>query len=81
MIAFFVLQENMSSLYKILIVQIVFFLQIYADCLEMNSLLEIDQVCVLVKDAYGILSKQIQESTIKQEQMILDKLGGKMELI
>ena len=47
----------------------------------MNSLLEIDQVCVLVKDAYGIQSTQIQESTIKEEKYILDKLGGKMELI
>ena len=47
----------------------------------MNSLLEIDQVCVLVKDAYGIQSTQIQESTIKEEKNILDKLGGKMELI
>ena len=71
----------MSSFYKILIVQIVFFFQIYADCLEMNSLLEIDHVCVIVKDAYGIQSNQIQESTIKEEKMILDKLGGKMELI
>jgi hypothetical protein len=79
-IAFFVLQGNMSSFYKILIVEIGFF-QTYADCLKMNCLLEIDQVCVLVKDAYGIQSTQIPESTTKEEKNILDKLGGKMELI
>ena len=51
--------------------------QLYIDCLEINSLLEIDQVREILIDGVGLLSYESQQANTLEERKLVDTLKGK----
>ncbi|CAC5394235.1 unnamed protein product [Mytilus coruscus] len=51
-------------------------LELYVECLEMNSLLEIENVTELLTDAYGLSSYESQQASTIQEREIIEALKG-----
>ncbi|CAC5357968.1 unnamed protein product [Mytilus coruscus] len=49
-------------------------LELYVECLEMNSLLEIENVTELLTDAYGLFSYESQQASTIQEREIIEAL-------
>ena len=48
----------------------------YASCLEINDLLEIDEVIEVIKDGYGEMSHDSQKANTDEERKIVEKLYG-----
>lgn len=63
-----------------LIVKIIWYLrflfQLYAECLEVNSLLEVDQVCNVITQGYLDESAASQNANTDEETEIVNKLKG-----